>query len=87
MKKRAAKQTNNELFKVWSTSVGGAPEATFLIMKATGMSASTAEKLANGRYPSVPSKLIQKALSRLTGFPVDDLFPATQSSEQRKEAS
>lgn len=79
--------TNANLFKVWSGKVGGPTKATLLIMNSTGLSASTAEKLANGRYPSVPSYLAQKALAELTGFDHEELFPFVQVQGTDQEAS
>jgi hypothetical protein len=65
---------NSERIVEWTEKVGGVSMATGLILQATGLMPSTAEKIAKGTYPSQPNFLVRKALVELTGIPQNELF-------------
>ena len=67
--------------------MGGIREATILIMSALKCGASKAEKLASGRYQSVPQPLELDALLELTKFELDELFPIVSKAKGKKRAS
>lgn len=66
---------NYKSFENWVLSVGGVHQATALIIQKTGLAPSTAEKMAAGRYQSIPNLLVQKALAELSKVDHEDLFP------------
>lgn len=65
----------------WTRKVGGLHKATAKIIERTGLRASTAEKIAEGRYPSLPGTLIREALADLVGVHHDELFPFKEKEE------
>jgi len=70
---------DKEQMSEWVSKVGGLDEAVERIRKVTGLKRSTAEKIAAGRYPSTPGKLIREALNKLTKRMV---FPLVGASEK-----
>lgn len=76
---------NKERIAEWVESVGGIGQATKLVIDATDMMPSTAEKIARGVYPSQPNSLVRKAMCKLTGIPHDELWVSKESSP--KEAA
>jgi hypothetical protein len=73
---------SNEIAK-WRESVGGLSIATRLIMQELSCSPSKAEKIASGKYPSVPSTLEQLALAALLKKSRDVVFPVIGKSRAR----
>jgi hypothetical protein len=65
---------NGDQIREWAESVGGISVATGLVLQATGIGPSTAEKLVRGIYPSQPSYLVRKALVKITNIPHEKLF-------------
>jgi hypothetical protein len=63
-----------KIMKKWTEKVGVRMAVAQIIMK-LDCCASKAEKLASGRYPSVPSTLEQIALAELIGCERHVLFP------------
>lgn len=78
MKRDLARQT----IRSWTEKIGR-KKAIGMISGTLECSASKAEKLADGRYPSVPTPLEQKALAKLTRIKRDDLFPVVTATEER----
>lgn len=70
----------------WRASVGGIREATRLISEKLECSRSKAEKLAAGRYPSLPTPTEQMALADLMHRSRDVLFPLVRA-RRKKQAS
>ena len=64
----------NEVAK-WVVRVGGLANATLLIMEILECSASKADKIAAGRYPSTVTPCEQIALAELMCRPRSDIFP------------
>jgi hypothetical protein len=62
-----------ELMK-WVESVGGPIKATLLIQQCLECSVSKAEKMATGRYPSLPTPAEQKVLSKMMKRSRNKLF-------------
>ncbi len=72
---------NSDKITEWAESVGGISVATGMVLQATGIGPSTAEKIVRGVYPSQPSYLVRKALVELTGIPQDELFERRSAEE------
>lgn len=68
------KQLNQKLFHTWRESVGGEKPAALLIKEKLKCSLSKAEKIAGGRYDSLPPCLEMMALSELMSKPMDALI-------------
>lgn len=66
----------------WAERVGGLKKATQLIKAKLECSKSKAEKLAAGRYPSLPTPLEQRALASLMKCKRSDLFPVVEAVEE-----
>lgn len=71
MKRKVAKP----LIVKWAQSVGGFGRAAKMLMEATEVAASTADKLVRGVYPYEPQFLLRKTLCEMSGFSEDELFP------------
>lgn len=67
---------NRALVIEWKERVGGLSHATEIIMSRLGCSVSKADKIASGRYPSVPTQLERRALAKLMEVEESELFPA-----------
>jgi hypothetical protein len=67
----------------WRDRVGGLREAIRLIGEKLECSKSKAEKLAAGRYPSLPTPTEQMALAELMNKTRDELFPFCASKKRR----
>ena len=74
-------------FGNWVRSVGGSIKATRLIEQKLECSESKAEKLAGGRYPSLPTPTEQMALAALMQRPRDVLFPLVAAKGKRAQAA
>jgi hypothetical protein len=74
---------NNAKISEWAESLGGKRQATILLMEELKCGTSKAEKIAGGRYPSLPTPLEQDVLVRLTGFDYDLLFPLVGAKRRR----
>lgn len=72
---RMKRQIEEKLIKSWAKKIGGVSKAVRVLMDATEIAPSTAEKLVCGKYPSEPQFLIRKVLCDLTGYSEDELFP------------
>lgn len=70
-------------FKAWRESVGGLARATLLVKEKLECSDSKAEKIASGRYISVPTPTEQMALAALMQRPRDVIFPLVASKRKR----
>lgn len=76
---------DNHLLKKWSDSrPGGRKQAALEIIEALKCSVSAGEKLAAGRYGSLPSPLSQEALVNLTGLAPVKLFRPVSAGEKSK---
>ena len=75
---------SNSQINKWAESVGGVREATLLVMSALKCSASKAQKIASGRYPSLPQPLEQDALVALLQLSRETLFPMSSSKGKAK---
>jgi hypothetical protein len=72
---RRIRQLDRAEMHNWRESVGGLKAAARLISEKLECSESKAEKLASGRYPSLPTPTEQMALAALMKRPRDVLFP------------
>ena len=75
---------NKQLINRWVATVGGMAKATLLIMEALECSASKAEKIAGGRYPSGVSATEQKALALLWDVPRDQAFKPVSAGKRAR---
>lgn len=73
--KRITRRIDSAEVGSWVTSVGGVRKATWLIGETLECSLSKAEKIASGRYPSLPTLAEQVALATLMQRQRDVLFP------------
>lgn len=73
--KPMTQRLNGTAMKEWRAANGGYEKASALIKDKLQCSMSKAQKLATGRYPSLPSFAEQVALAELVDIPRDELFP------------
>jgi hypothetical protein len=69
------RRLNGQRLAVWVQQVGGVKEASLLIVQKLECSISKAEKIASGRYLSLPTPSEQKDLADLLSTSRDVLFP------------
>jgi hypothetical protein len=81
---RMKRQLNRLEMTLWREQVGGPDEAAMLIKAALDCSLSKAEKLATGRYPSLPTASEQSALASLMNRPRDTLFPQIDKAKRTR---
>lgn len=75
------KRTFDQTYIVrWAASIGGTAKATAKILEALGCSGTKADKIAQGKYKSVPPLLEQMALCELVNEPMDVLFPPAKKT-------
>lgn len=84
---RQRRQIDRGEMKAWRESVGGLKEATRLIAEKLECSESKADKIASGRYPSLPTPTEQMALAALMMRPRDVIFPFAPTKANRRRAS
>lgn len=81
---RLKRQLDQMEMTIWRESVGGLKEATRLISEKLECSESKADKLASGRYPSLPTPMEQMALAALMKRTRDAVFPLVTAKGRAK---
>ncbi len=84
MRHREKRSLSKSEMLAWRESVGGVKKAAELIAHALECSISKAEKIAGGRYPSLPTLAEQLAISSLMERPRDKVFPVASPKAKRK---
>lgn len=73
---------DSSVLKKWVASVGGIKAATEIIKSKLECSMSKAQKIAGGRYRSLPAAAEQALLADLIGKPREKVFPVGAGKSQ-----
>lgn len=76
------RHTNKAEFILWKQRIGR-KKAIEIVMTVLGCGSSKAQKIVDGRYPSLPVPLEQKALAVELGKDLDTLFRPVTAGRKR----